>query len=54
LGECLLLRCLQEAAGEGYGSMFLICDVKNQPAMELYRKIGFEDQGGSITYQWKA
>jgi GNAT superfamily N-acetyltransferase len=54
LGKCLLLRCLQEAASAGYESMFLICDVKNQSAMELYKKVGFEDQGGSITYQWKA
>ncbi len=53
LGECLLRHCLKRAADHGSTGMSLICDIQNQRALELYRKVGFEDRGGSITYEWK-
>jgi ribosomal protein S18 acetylase RimI-like enzyme len=53
LGECLLRHCLKQAADHGSTSMSLICDIQNQRALELYKKVGFEDRGGSITYEWK-
>lgn len=44
-GASLMQRCLQEAAKEGYGSMWLGVWEKNQRALAFYERWGFEVKG---------
>ncbi len=54
LGIFLLGACMGRAAQQGHTTMHLIVDVKNVGAAELYRKCGFRDVGGNMTFKWKA
>ena len=54
LGTLLMRACLKRANQEGIKTMVLIVDRKNQSAAELYRKCGFKESGGNMTFKWKA
>lgn len=54
LGIFLLGACMEEAAKQGHETMHLIVDVKNEAAAQLYRKCGFKEVGGNMTFKWKA
>jgi ribosomal protein S18 acetylase RimI-like enzyme len=54
LGIFLLGACLQGAARQGHRTMHLIVDVRNEGAARLYRKCGFKEVGGNMTFKWKA
>jgi ribosomal protein S18 acetylase RimI-like enzyme len=53
-GMLLMRECLTRAAQEGHKTMHLIVDVNNQRAEQLYRRCGFTDTGGNMTFKWKA
>lgn len=53
-GKLLMGECLKRASEEGHRTMYLIVDVKNKSATEVYRQCGFKDAGGNMTFKWKA
>lgn len=50
LGERLLRRMMAEAIAEGARKMTLEVRVTNDPAQNLYRKLGFQDGGIRRSY----
>jgi len=54
LGIFLLGACMEEAARQGHKTMHLIVDVRNEGAAQLYRKCGFKEVGGNMTFKWRA
>ncbi len=54
LGISLLGACREEAARQGHKTMHLIVDIRNEAAAQLYRKCGFKEVGGNMTFKWKA
>jgi GNAT superfamily N-acetyltransferase len=46
IGRALLQALIERARDEGHSSLSLSVDVRNAPALALYRSIGFETVGG--------
>jgi ribosomal-protein-alanine N-acetyltransferase len=53
LGMFLLSACMEGAGRQGHKTMHLIVDVRNEGAVQLYRKCGFRDVGGNMTFNRK-
>jgi ribosomal protein S18 acetylase RimI-like enzyme len=53
LGRYLLQLIMGRAAGEGFQSMGLSCDVGNMPAISLYQSLGWQGGEAEIKYAAK-
>jgi ribosomal protein S18 acetylase RimI-like enzyme len=54
LGMLLMCECMRRATEQGNTIIHLIVDIKNEAAVALYRRCGFKDVGGNMTFKWKA
>ncbi len=52
LGKSLLIHLLEQAKADGYQQISLSCDPKNDNALHLYQKLGFEQVGVHIIQNW--
>ncbi len=52
LGKSLLIHLIEQAKADGYHQISLSCDPKNDNALHLYQKLGFEQVGIHIIQNW--
>ncbi len=52
IGKSLLTHLLEQAKADGYEQICLSCDPKNDNALHLYQKLGFEKVGVHTIQNW--